>query len=61
MWCIANTIAAEFRVGAAGKTVLEFRFADKTKQDDGLLKTTARRILSYSDNFAFTRRGSWTH
>jgi hypothetical protein len=21
----------------------------------------ARRIMSYSDNFAFTRRGAWTH
>src|SRR5215471_6017614 len=24
-------------------------------------KTVARKPLSYSDNFAFTRRGSWTH
>ncbi len=24
-------------------------------------KTSARRTISYSDNFAFTRRGSWTH
>ena len=24
-------------------------------------KASARRTISYSDNFAFTRRGSWTH
>ena len=24
-------------------------------------KATARKTLSYSDNFAFTRRGAWTH
>ncbi len=24
-------------------------------------KATARRTMSYSDNFAFTRRGAWTH
>jgi len=24
-------------------------------------KEPARRTISYSDNFAFTRRGSWTH
>jgi len=24
-------------------------------------KETARRRLAYSDNFAFTRRGAWTH
>jgi hypothetical protein len=24
-------------------------------------KTSARRPIAYSDNFAFTRRGSWTH
>jgi hypothetical protein len=24
-------------------------------------KTSARRSIAYSDNFAFTRRGSWTH
>jgi len=24
-------------------------------------KETARRTMSYSDNFAFTRRGAWTH
>ena len=24
-------------------------------------KSVARKGLSYSDNFAFTRRGSWTH
>ena len=24
-------------------------------------KTSARRTISYSDNFAFTRRGAWTH
>jgi len=24
-------------------------------------KTAARRGLSYADNFAFTRRGAWTH
>jgi hypothetical protein len=24
-------------------------------------KTPTRRGMSYSDNFAFTRRGSWTH
>ena len=24
-------------------------------------KTSARRGMSYADNFAFTRRGSWTH
>ena len=24
-------------------------------------KETARRTLSYSDNFAYTRRGAWTH
>ena len=24
-------------------------------------KAPARRPMSYSDNFAFTRRGSWTH
>jgi hypothetical protein len=24
-------------------------------------KAVARKGLSYSDNFAFTRRGSWTH
>jgi hypothetical protein len=24
-------------------------------------KTPARRGLSYSDNFAYTRRGAWTH
>jgi hypothetical protein len=24
-------------------------------------KPTARRTMSYSDNFAFTRRGAWTH
>ena len=24
-------------------------------------KPVARRTMSYSDNFAFTRRGAWTH
>jgi hypothetical protein len=24
-------------------------------------KAAAHKVLSYSDNFAFTRRGSWTH
>jgi len=24
-------------------------------------KPTARRVMSYSDNFAFNRRGAWTH
>jgi hypothetical protein len=24
-------------------------------------KTSVRRGMSYADNFAFTRRGSWTH
>jgi hypothetical protein len=24
-------------------------------------KPVPRKIISYSDNFAFTRRGSWTH
>ena len=24
-------------------------------------KAPARRAISYSDNFAFTRRGAWTH
>ena len=24
-------------------------------------KVTARKTISYSDNFAFTRRGAWTH
>ena len=24
-------------------------------------KATARRAMSYSDNFAFNRRGAWTH
>jgi hypothetical protein len=24
-------------------------------------KAVARRTMSYSDNFAFTRRGAWTH
>jgi hypothetical protein len=24
-------------------------------------KTAERRTMSYSDNFAFTRRGAWTH
>jgi hypothetical protein len=24
-------------------------------------KSSARRVISYSDNFAFKRRGSWTH
>jgi hypothetical protein len=24
-------------------------------------KATARRTISYSDNFAFNRRGAWTH
>ncbi len=24
-------------------------------------KAVTRRTMSYSDNFAFTRRGAWTH